>query len=363
MRRDVPITVLIWCALGGWSFGQSCPGSGSVPTPDVGGAWLVTIAAPTCTLESGGYIKRQDVGTEPEKYKIHFAATVTGGCQTRVLQCSPLPCKCVNSTYYVRNLLTSEVDRNGALLGYVAASGTVQHYDTSVPTGTLQAGWKWKPLSEGKFTFTSIIKTNATQCGLSPTQSPGTPFVTNVVKCKPYYNTDPAAPERTIHLPQGPIQIYVPPSMPDLVSIADAVANDYTVGLAGTGISVTRTTSPCSGGTCVNVNIGDSTGGCTRWTAQWDTQGTVVQSEMIYPATYSEYDPTANRRYMAHELGHLLGLNESEQPDCFANHSIMSSSDPCGIAYTSAAQSPTPSDFLPIANSVYGTLPRLACGF
>jgi hypothetical protein len=344
------------------AFGQSCPNVGSVPDPDVGGAYLVTSDG-TCTLASGGYIKKQNTGTDAAKYKVHFVATVTGGCQARVAQCSPLPCQCIDSTYYVRNLGTSQVQRNGAVLGNVAVlNSTVQHYDTFVPTGTGQQGWSWKPTTEGKFTYTSTIRTNATVCGLTPTESAGTPFVANVVKCRPYYQTDPTDPTETIRLPQGPILIHVPGGQSDLVSAANAVAADYTSGLAGTGITVTRTDTPCSGGNCVNVITGDTGPACARWLGEWNSQGVITESTVIYPTNHG-YASSTVRRYMAHELGHLLGLDDSEQADCFASSSIMSSGDPCGTEYTGDALSPQPSDFLPIANSVYGTLPRTVCGF
>ncbi len=341
------------------SIGQTCQNTGSVPIPDAGGAWLVT-TAPSCTLTSGGYIRKQSTGIEPEHYKIHFAATVTGGCQTRVLQCVLWVCKCTDNTYYVRNLGTSEVDRNGALLGYVAAQGSVQSYDTSIPTGTVQTGWLWKPTVEGKFTFTSTIKTSATVCNLSPTQSPGTPFVANVLKCHPYYNYDGPL---TVHMPQGPVQIYVPPTLSDLVPIATSVAADYTAGLAGTGITVTRSEAPCSGAGCINVMTGDTGGDCSTWHADWDSHGVITQAQLLYPANYMQDDPTALRRFMAHELGHLLGLGESLQADCFAADSIMSSDTPCTAQFSGPELSPTPGDLLPIASSVYSSLPRATCGF
>src|SRR5262249_14441516 len=149
-------------------------------------------------------------------------------------------------------------------------------------------GWLWRPMVEGRYNFTSIIKTAPTSCNLSPTQSPGTSFSVDVLACEPYFNhADPPDDALTLHLPQGPITISVPGGQADLYAAAQATATAYTTGLAGTGISVTATTNSCSGAACVTVQTGTPNGGgCTSYRGSIDesTGVTTGNVTVTYPS-------------------------------------------------------------------------------
>lgn len=372
-----------WFWLAGICSGQLCPATGLVPSPDEGGAWVVTNVAPACELADGGFLKKQESGTAPAAYRIHFKATVTGGCQTQTRICGGFPtvCSaCFNSTYYVRNLGTSSVFDNTVLFGYVAANaGYPQHYDTSVPVGTLGTGWTWKPLSEGTHTFDGLIRTNATPCYLQPTQSWATPFEANVIACKPAWWEHPLS-GLTFHAPPGRLNVWVPSLMRDQLEVptrnAIAAWNTALQGVAYFEWLEDPIQDCGSGGDCIKIEERLTADGCagTESPELWDANGVVTVARRVFlPTTPPDRDwrqRSSDRltRTMLHELGHTLGLGDFELP-CTLAQALMGSatsgipeSEKCK-SMQNVTLSPMPSDVLPTLGSTYGNGVKSTCGF
>jgi hypothetical protein len=337
----------------GTSFGQLCPPTPTPPGPNEGGAFLQTTSSPTCTLEEGGYVKKQPSGGSAA-YRIHFKATVSGSCQTRIPVLVGSSWVCVNYQNQLRDLGTSRIFQGlPTAMANIAAQGSVQHYDTSVPTGTTQTGSNWYATSEGAFTFTSLIKTNATTCNFQPTESPGTPFVANVVKCKPLQG-------QQFFPPSGdPVQVYVPYSW--AYGAFDHAISQWNS--AGLGVTMTRVTSPCSGPRCVNVVGGTPPGGHCGWaTAASDGSRQITSNATvtIYPEEL-QYNENRLRRTATHELGHFLDLANY---DCASEaDAIMEDAFGSCVSSVPVETNLQPSDKLPAQQSAYGSRPWDTCGF
>lgn len=350
--------------------------SGQSACPPVGfpGTKTATISLKTsdgaCTLTSGGFVKEWGI------YKAHFQATVTGGCDTFVLQCVGLPpvCTCVPSASWLRTIGTTylyDLLQGSTPFGAIAANSNVQSIDTTIPSGTTSTGVNWMPTIVGGHSITSSTGWNQTPCNLSPpTFTQDQTFTANVVACKPEWWMLAGTAE-PLHAPTGDVYIYIPTSMWDQLSgPATAAADDWTNALGGT-VTFHVVTADCgTGGDCIKIREDNNYAGCAEMsgpTGSWDHTTGVVQSfrYLSLPTDSRAWTlRSADRlkRTISHELGHALGLKEYAST-CGVGKSVMApTTDPVCQSTTGMTFTPTASDYLPV-RSTYGNRVRSVCGF
>jgi hypothetical protein len=168
------------------------------------------------------------------------------------------------------------------------------------------------------------------------------------------------SPPRTLHLPATTISVYVPSSMSDLYTPTDDAISAWNGLLSGTGVTLDRVTSPCgTNGSCVNVAEGSVSSGCaesspgnTNSAGEFTTESTIT-----LPTSWQTRSSDRNKRTVAHELGHLLGLNHN---DCSTSDSVMSIAPDCSTT-AGLALTPTTTDTLPVTSSTYGNNVQKIC--
>lgn len=200
----------------------------------------------------------------------------------------------------------------------------------------------------------------STQCSI-PNYSAMVEMKVNVVACTVGWwilQSPPAG--RTYHLPITAIEVYIPGTMSDLYGPADQAMADWTAALTNTGVSISRVLQPCgSGGACVNVVEGSVASGCAQSeTGTSDTNGVATSPSTIkLPSAWTTRTGDRNRRTIAHELGHLLGLGDNS---CSSTNSVMG---PLACdATTGFSLLPTLTDKLPTTSSTYGNGVQKTCG-
>jgi len=214
----------------------------------------------------------------------------------------------------------------------------------------------------------------ATSCNFA-TDSAVTWKPVNVVACSPKWLLagNPAVNQ---HLPPTSISLYVPSDMwdvlaHDLSSPAIQAAADWNEQLAGTGVSVTVVNYDCgTGGNCIDLTTGDTGSGCAMNTRHPDlsTGEFNLPSTITLPTDFASRSSARLRRTLAHELGHLLGLDEYDGSQCSPldtatpANSIMAPVSSC-TSTTDLTLSPTLNDVSPIVQSTYGSHVRTTCGF
>lgn len=73
------------------------------------------------------------------------------------------------------------------------------------------------------------------------------------------------------------------------------------------------------------------------------------------------YSSDGLQRTFAHELGHFIGLANYNSAACDVSDAVMQ--DQFNCSSQSVMKAVTINDYLPVANSVYGTKSRKSCGF
>jgi hypothetical protein len=247
----------------------------------------------------------------------------------------------------------------------------VQHYDTSVPTGTTSTGASWKTTTQGAFTFTSTVQANATPCNLTPASFAGKPFEVSVVKCEPKWRTDPN--DHIAHLvpptPPDPIRVYLDPSTLSAArSALDDAIGDWNSHISATGITFQRVDSSCgSGPDCITVQAVPDLGSCGyRPPLQTDSNGGYVGNMYLQiDGSWNTWSSQSLQRTFAHELGHFLGIGDystTSACDATGNAAVMQPNFVCSSASTPLTATSF-SDYRPVNNTTYGGKSRLTCGF
>jgi hypothetical protein len=341
---------------------QSCAPVTIEPT-DENASILVTDSGGTCVVPDGGYVKVNTV------YKRFIAASLSGTCQTRVTSCSPLPCHCVDSFVYTRYLANSALLVDSGSQGNVNGSPTyVQNYSTCTnppactsKTNTLVGGWSWTTSVLGPHVYTSSTATYSTACVIQPTTFPQEQTITmNALKCEPKFLGDDR------HLEPTTIEIYLPPAMSAAQTALEAAAQDWNG--ASTGVTLHVTSTSCGEGPhCVTVRTGNIGNFCGLADANVDPDTGLISGNATITLQPTWDDPVSGysaeglQRTFAHELGHLLGLDNYNAAACGVSDAAMQDQFACQAP--TVMHDVTENDSLPTSNSVYGGQSKLSCGF
>jgi len=212
----------------------------------------------------------------------------------------------------------------------------------------------------GVYRFTFLTHALSTSCNI-PTDSAEVEKTLNAVACSPRWWIVGTSPEKTVHAPTTSISVYIPSTMSELFDSADQAITDWNTAMSNTGVSLARVTSPCGlGGNCVNVEEGTVSSGCAVTApGAIDSDGTLTTpSAITLPSAWRNRTVERNQRTVAHELGHVLGLNHNS---CAVGDSIMSIPLNCEST-DGLTLSPTETDVLPTKSSTYGSHVQKYCG-
>lgn len=116
------------------------------------------------------------------------------------------------------------------------------------------------------------------------------------------------------------ISVYVPPDIWDAVAGTDLspaparnAVNDWNAALSGTGLQFQLVDYSCgSGGDCVVMDVDTLTDACAQTAAAVDSNGVItVAAELTLDTGWTGESADRLRRTIAHELGHLVGLDHN----------------------------------------------------
>jgi hypothetical protein len=323
-----------------WAIG-SCPDY-PLPNPTQAIEQYLSRNGNSCVL--GSYLKLN------ASYNADFATGITGGCE-RYLG-TPPSCPYYDTQYrYIGATSIWETGASGLLTVYpkpdwpAPSALDTRQFDTSTPD-TPQ--WQFNNEGERELISGSNISLN---CG-SPVTYVQVAKTYNVVKCMPWFWNDNA------HLDPAEIYIFLPSNSPYSAGLDAAIA-DWNSKLAGAGVHLNRRTTSCSAGPhCVNVLIDDSIPKCGWADSGGINASGVAQNPWIKINSLYNFTVTGLQRTFAHEIGHLLGLNNNLS--CNKDDSTMVDSFHCDQTEVANVQT---SDWLPVTKSVYGGGTKSVCGW
>jgi hypothetical protein len=254
---------------------------------------------------------------------------------------------------------------------WIFPNASTQHLDSRID-GTTSGADSLAALERGTYTITFQSQALGTICDIQPQWSSVLTQKLNVVACIPTWIRLFSSPnDVTVHLPAGTVHIYVPSTMwNDLVGANNdgplVVATNYwKTELSGLGFDFDITSTSCDsyGGACVKVEEGPVSGGCAvtnPGAASFGSDGTLSTPSTIRLLTGWTGNPVLRqRRTVAHELGHLLGLNHN---DCATSDSVMRPPLSQGCSETTGfSESPSETDVLPV-KSTYNNGSLKVCG-
>ena len=332
----------------------------------------------SCTVANGGYIYYD------RWYRIDVHATVTGWCK---LFNSP---ECtVQSQHMDRVAVGSHLFVNAVSQGIVWGNNGVQEYDTCpatncTPVGTQSSEKWWWPSGVGTHTYTAISTAGGGTSGIGPqycnmgaTYNEHEPFIMHATQCQPVWWMLGSSPSVNVHVPATALSLYVPSDMWDKLA-ADATkparlaAAAWESALSSKGISITVVDTDCgSGPECIKLTTGTPPGSdCAEvqpasvdYSGGTGTGVTTGHSVMTLRTGYEGIADARLQRTIAHELGHLFGLNHySGSGACTNGNSVMAPISDCSST-TGLTLSPTQNDILPSIKSTYGNGIRSVCGY
>lgn len=153
----------------------------------------------------------------------------------------------------------------------------------------------------------------------------------------------------------------------DLDSVARPAIEAWQNKLSQWGLDLQLTPAPGVGcavtdAHCVAIETqtcADSPASCGCRNSNAGADGIYFTRSMLYLKPGNDSWPAEARTWViAHEMGHLLGLDEAD--GCGAPTSVMGNSSMCGVVGTNAT-TPTDSDALPLAKTVYSDGPKKTC--
>jgi hypothetical protein len=345
---------------------ESCTHIGTPGSESLLG-WIHNSDSSCIVTEDGAYVQRF------KAYKLHARAIATGHCTRRGWDCSPpLPCDCVplavgaEEDRAVVHISAAEYNSQPSSPfsegGMSPVGGNQQVMDSRSPGTTTPEGLSWTPFYLGVSTlrFTSTI--HMTACNLTPGSVVFNRSV-NVVQCAPRF--DPVL-ER-LPLDGQPIKI-VGASDPALNTAAQTASQEWEAALGNYGLQVDFSVVP--GGCqplddhCIQVVVQNPPNpiACSATAAHLGPDGVIDERTTLYvrPAyAGGGWSQAFLNHVFAHEIGHLLGLENLTQGDC-SNQSIMKEAVTCNNM-TGLTQVPTAGDAKAVANTTYGTGSRQSC--
>jgi len=368
VRRVLPLALVLVSASP--ASAQICPAS----LNGISESASVSVASnsKTCTIATAGYIKTNTT------YKLHVNATAGGTCTTYWRDGSGI---CQPTATWNRTAIKTFPYINGNPTGVdILANTNVTNYNTCgngncTPVNTSNNGSGWSTNSVGTYTYSAThlvgggtTGTGAQYCNMGGTYNAGNQVTLRALACLPTFFTD--AYDNIKHATEGNPQtteVYIPP---DMAPEIDAAFNDAVDGLnttlAGSSIPVRYhvTYEDCEslGALCVKVSVQNTGTDCAQnATLTGPSSGGhfTVFSDIFISSNWTTawYDNGFLTRTAAHELTHLLGLKENS---CTSSDSVMGTFPSCGASLSNLGQ--TVNDTTPIANTVYGSFPRTACG-
>lgn len=236
-------------------------------------------------------------------------------------------------------------------------------YDTRSPTGggsgsyTNQIG-----SAPGVYRFTFQSTNETTGCNF-PQYSAEASKTINVVSCLPKWKLDGGNLDR---FPTDGTDITVgyPSSLDSVVRPAIEAWNTQLSALGLTAphfVPAPSTSCAANDPHCVSVDVqtsGDDPTACGwRYTPPAPNGVYTYSSKVYLKPGYNNWSTDAQKATVAHEFGHLLGL-DNQGTDCADSASVMRTPVTCG----GLATMPTVSDALAIVKTVYQSSPRTTCG-
>jgi len=342
--------------------GTDCSATNQTPV-----AATNTTASSATNNTDGGYIR---VSANTDNYRLHAIPTIQGACEMRYWapQCDNLYLTDGYGIGYTEQRI------NGSVVNNLTTSYSAhQTYDSTVPTDT-QLGPGWHATTAGHYTYDTTTMAIPGNCSFPSSFTSGVITFT-ALGCGPNFNYDGYGNIR--HVPSSTVYVYVPSSMSGAYTAVDDAINDWNSGTNYNAAYLQRTTSPCSGSTCVEVAQSSLTAGTcatayvpTDATSNGVANGTSVitlttGSGPSDPDRWTNANSTVLRRTLAHELGHTLGMGHpNQQTGCSTvdDSAMMTDILPDCHSSTTGYQ-PTTSDTLPTEQTVYAGGSTAKCGF
>jgi hypothetical protein len=267
----------------------------------------------SCTVTSGGYV------VVSQQYRVDEHATATGSCTVRAYD--PYLPGCVvlevqdRGVYAVTATIASGTPNGPYGRSMYPADGAnqqivVQDFDTRVdPVVTPPGLATWTPLAEGTTTMNFKGVIYVTNCNLTPGEFYASPMTVHVVKCAPKFKSNSQGVP--IHLDAGspPVYIYISGSLGS--RLTDAIRQaivDWNA--ANPNIELQETSSACSGGHCINTQLGSVPSGTCAASQIQNVDGVITGSTMTFPTAAQTWNANFLRMLVNHELGHHFGLDE-----------------------------------------------------
>lgn len=143
----------------------------------------------------------------------------------------------------------------------------------------------------------------------------------------------------------------------------DAAIADWNSRISSTGIEFERVSSSCGGGpSCISVTTAQQSS-CGYAYKEWDATGLITgnASLRIRDDWATLYSAQGLQRMFVHELGHFVGMDNSNPAACGISDVVMQDQFDCTAA--SVMHTASINDYLPVTNTAYGGMPKTTCGF
>lgn len=291
--------------------------------------------------EPGSYLKQN------AQYDADFLTTVYGACERHLGYPS---CPYYDTQYrYIGASTITEVGVSGWVVVYPNPNVQTSTLDTRGFNTSTPDIPRWTFYYEGERQLRSQSNLS-TNCS-SNVNSVETTKTFNVVKCEPFWWPD------NMHLAPGVINIYLPSGSSYSAGL-DAAITDWNNYL--TGILLNRVTSPCTAGPyCVNVNTNPNLTRCGGFAGPGGLNASgEAQNPFIQINSNTTFSASGLQRTFAHELGHLLGLDQ--YLPCNQNDGVMQDQYSCSGTVNPYVKA---SDWLPVNKSVYANGTKNTCGW
>jgi dual-action HEIGH metallo-peptidase len=118
---------------------------------------------------------------------------------------------------------------------------------------------------------------------------------------------------------------------------------------------------PCTGSRCINIDLALISDCGIAGGSSTDSTGLRTGTQTIQINSSATFTTSGLQRTFAHELGHMLGLEDSDSTNCSVSDAVMQDQFNCEAA--SVMDDVTINDWTPVNITAYGSGSRLTCGF